>query len=108
MDDDLGIGEALAAVFEFVKEVNAKLAANQVDAKDAGNYLDALKQIDSVLGVMTFETGSLDSDIQRLVDEREAARKRKDFKSADRIRDELKAKGVILEDTPTGIRWKRA
>ena len=108
MDDDLNVSEALAALFDFVKEVNAKLAAGQCDAKDATLYLEALKQSDGVLGVMTFDAGSLDGGIQALVDEREAARKNKDFKESDRIRDELKAKGIVLEDTPAGIRWKRA
>ncbi len=108
MDDDLNISEALAVLFDYVKEVNAKLAQGVVSAADAKLYLGALQDIDAVLGVMTFTTVDLDAGIDALVHEREAARKKKDFKKADAIRDQLKAQGIILEDTPQGIRWKRA
>jgi len=108
MDDDLNVSEALAVLFDFVKEVNGKLADGTVGEADAKIYLDALKDIDGVLGVMSFVPVSLDSEIDALVQQREDARKKKDFKTSDRIRDELKAKGIVLEDTPTGVRWKRA
>ena len=108
MDDDINVSEALAVLFDFVKEVNSAIAADSVSEKDAKLFLQALQEIDQVLGIMTFETKGLDEAIDALVQEREAARRKKDFKKADAIRDELKKKGIILEDTPQGIRWKRA
>jgi len=108
MDDDLNAAQALAALFDFVKDVNTKVAANALSEKDAKNYLDALRDVDEVLGVMSFDERLLDHDVEALIKEREDARKRKDFATSDRIRDELKRKGIVLEDTSAGLRWKRA
>jgi cysteinyl-tRNA synthetase len=108
MDDDLNVSEGLAVLFDFVKEVNGKLGQGDVGLQDAKIYLDALKDIDSVFGVMSFDQKRLDEEIDVLVQKREEARKKRDFKTSDSIRDELKAKGIVLEDTSQGVRWKRA
>ncbi len=105
MDDNLNISEALAAIFEFVKKVN-KLN-DRIGRKNAEDIVGFLKKINSVIGVIEFEKQELSEDIQKKIDEREEARKRKDFGKADEIRDELKKKGIELRDTPEGARWKR-
>lgn len=107
MDDDLQISEALAAVFEMAKEANTMIAKNELGKKGAGNIMQMLKELDSVLGVMNFKEATIDPEIETLIEKRQEARKKKDFGLSDKIRDELKAKGIILEDTKEGIRWKR-
>jgi cysteinyl-tRNA synthetase len=108
MDDDLNISGALGALFEFIREVNKLIMINNLSSDDADCVLKVLRDLDQVLGVLHYEKGALDDHIQSLVDEREEARKNKDFKRADEIRDILKKQGIILEDTPQGVRWKRA
>ena len=103
MDDDLDISVALSVIFDFMKEIN-KLT---LDKKGATAVLALMNMVDSVLGVLRFTKEELDKDIGALVQQREDARKRKDFATADRIRDELKNKSIILEDTPDGVKWKR-
>lgn len=105
MDDDLNISVALAAVFDFMNEVN-KLELSKDEAKRA--YGTMLK-FDSVLGLkLEFKEEKLDAEIDGLVKQREEARKRKDWKTSDEIRDKLKSMGIVLEDTGSGIRWKRS
>lgn len=99
MDDDFETPNAVAAIFEMIKEVN-KIGTG----KEA---YDFLVEIDSVLGVLKKEEGKINEDIENLIEERENARKSRDFRKADNIRDELKSKGIILEDTDKGVRWKR-
>ncbi|MBD3258999.1 cysteine--tRNA ligase, partial [Candidatus Woesearchaeota archaeon] len=103
MDDDLNIAPALGAVFELI------LAANKLDLspKDAELLLEAMHRFDTVLGLLRTEEMVLDDEIQGLIDEREAARKRKDWERADEIRNKLEKAGIILEDTPKGVRWKK-
>lgn len=108
MDDDLNISEALAAIFAFVKDVNKLIADGKVGKKNAKEILDVMKGFDLVIGVLSFEKESLDSEIEALIEKREEARKSKDFSTADKIRDGLKEKGIVLEDTKEGVRWKRA
>ncbi|MBR9691967.1 cysteine--tRNA ligase [Candidatus Woesearchaeota archaeon] len=105
MDNDMEISEALAAVFEFVRSVN-KL---KLSAKDADKVKKLMLELDSVLGLelSEVEKEELSEDIDELVKKREKARAKKDWATADSIRDELKEKGIILEDTPQGIRWKK-
>jgi len=105
MDDDFEISKALASIFELVKEGNKLLS--DLSKKGAEEILDLLKDLNQVLDVFNFETEDLDSNIQKLFDEREKARSEKAFALADKIRDELKSKGIILEDTPEGVRWKK-
>jgi len=107
LDDDLNISGAWGAVFEWVRDTNRKLADNTLDAAAAAAALAAWDRLDSVLGVGTPKGLEVPAEITALVEARQAARKAKDFKRADAIRDELKAKGWVIEDTPKGARAKR-
>ncbi|MBU0536800.1 MAG: cysteine--tRNA ligase [Nanoarchaeota archaeon] len=106
MDNDLNMPDALGAVFEFVKEINKLMAEKKVSRKDAEDIEGFMLKLDNVLGVLSQEE-DVAKEIQELADKREQARKDKDFKTADSIRDELKEKGYILEDTPKGPRVKK-
>ena len=108
MDDDLNTPAALAALFSFVKQVNSMIDAGSLGKEGAGRALDALNRANTVLGVMTFTKEELPSRLADLIAQRESARKKKDFAESDRIRKELLSEGIIVEDTPSGTRWKRA
>ncbi len=108
MDDDFNTADAISAIFELVKFVNTN--ANSVSSKE---FLQALKNeivaLSDICGLIVEKKEEmLDSDIENLIAERQAARKAKDFKRADEIRAELLEKGIILEDTREGVKWKRA
>jgi cysteinyl-tRNA synthetase len=107
LDEDLNIAGAWGAVFEWVSETNRQLAANTVDASNAAAALAAWEKVDSVLGVGTQTDTAVPAEITALVQARQDARKAKDFKRADAIRDELKAKGWVIDDTPKGPKAKR-
>jgi cysteinyl-tRNA synthetase len=108
MDDDLNTSIALAAVHNMTREVNTALARKRVKEENKRELLELLARIDSVLNVLGEETKEiLDSEIQALLDERQEARHRRDFRRGDEIRDELANRGIILEDTKDGVRWKR-
>lgn len=108
LEGDLNTAEALSAVFELVRDTNIDLEGRKLSAEDARVTRSFLREADKVLGVLPpVEEGSLDAEIQARIDARQAARKRRDFKAADAIRDELLAQGIVLEDTPHGVRWKR-
>jgi cysteinyl-tRNA synthetase len=107
LDDDLNISGAWGAIFEWVRDTNRKLAENAMDPAAAAAALATWERLDSVLGVGAPKEVEVPADILALVEARQAARKAKDFKRADAIRDELKAKGWVIEDTPKGARAKR-
>ena len=110
MDDDLNTAEALAAVFEFVRDANSAMDAGEFRAADAGPALDLLARFDAVFDVLKPAAGAsdmADEEIDRLIGERTAAKKARDFARADQIRGRLLAGGVVLEDTKAGVRWKR-
>lgn len=108
MDDDFNTADAIAAVFDLVKYCNTT-AGEDSSAAYAKGLLEVLEKLCNVLGLIVVkETEMLDEDIEALIEERQAARKAKDFARADEIRDELAARGIILEDTREGVKWKRA
>ena len=108
MDDDLNTSVALAAVHDLTREVNTALARGDVREEDKRAVIAVLDRIDSVLNVFGDSAPQmLDDEIQKLIDARQEARHRRDFHRADEIRDELAERGIILEDTKDGVRWKR-
>ena len=108
MDDDLNTPEALASIFTFVKRTNVRIDAGDLGADGAASILGALRKVNSVLGVLSFEAEALPSDLAALIASRDVARRRHDYAESDRIRDLLLARGVVVEDTPSGTKWKRA
>ena len=107
LDDDLNISPSLAAVFDFVREINALVADSGLSQADQESVLDALRRFDSVLGVIYTGDEIIDEDIEKLIEKRIEARRGKDFALADKIRADLLERGIILEDTSTGTKWKR-
>jgi cysteinyl-tRNA synthetase len=108
MDDDLNTAVALAAIHNLVREINIILAKDSLLADDQAAVLDAVRRFDDVLGIFgAEEMEMLDADIESLINERQEARRNRDFARSDEIRDLLASKGIILEDTKDGLRWKR-
>ena len=108
MEDDFNTADAVAAVFDLVKFCN--MNTDEKSSKEyLGKLLDVLVKLTDVLGILVDkEEELLAEDIEKLIEERQAARKAKDFARADAIRAELLAKGIILEDTREGVKWKKA
>jgi cysteinyl-tRNA synthetase len=108
MDDDLNTSVALAAIHELKTEVNKALDGCTLREDDRTEVLALVERFNSVLNIFPEEEAALlDEDIQRLIDERQQARHRRDFARADEIRDQLASLGITLEDTRDGVRWKR-
>jgi cysteinyl-tRNA synthetase len=107
LEDDLNISAAWGAVFDWVREMNRRLAKNSLSATEAVTTLKAWDKIDSVLGIGAKSEMETPAEILALLEARQAARKAKDFKKSDAIRDELKAKGWTIEDTPKGPKLKK-
>ena len=108
MDDDLNTSVALAAVHELTREVNTALARRVLREDNRCEIIAAIERIDSVLNVIGRpQREMLDEEIQKLIDERQEARHRRDFARADEIRNQLAGRGIVLEDTKDGVRWKR-
>jgi cysteinyl-tRNA synthetase len=107
LEDDLNISAAWGAVFDWVRETNRRLAENSLDAAAAASALATWTRMDSVLGVGVPPDVAVPPEIESLLQARQAARQAKDFKRADALRAELKAKGWVIEDTPKGARVKR-
>ena len=110
MEDDLNTGEALGAVFELVRDINTNVN-DGVQSKALVEYaINVFDELMNVLGLLynRNSASSLDDEIEALIAARNEARKNKNWAEADRIRDELKAQGIVLEDTPQGVKWHRA
>jgi len=110
MDDDLNTADAISAIFDIVASANKTLLKEGGNARSILNEtLDAIAEIGAVLGLFEKkEESSLDAEIEALIEKRNEARRNKDFAEADRIRDELKARNIILKDTPMGVTWSYA
>jgi cysteinyl-tRNA synthetase len=108
MDDDLNIGTAVAALFDFVREVNNLLDGNMLSKKEAKKVYELMVGFDKVLGVIgeVRKGEKLPKEAEELISKREDARKAKDWETADKIRNQLKAMGITIEDTPQGVRWR--
>src|SRR5438552_3200349 len=108
MDDDLNTSVALAAIHELTREVNTVLARRSLLEENKREVIAAVRRFDSVLNVFGDpQPQILDAEIQELINERQEARHRRDFDRGDEIRDQLADRGIILEDTKDGVRWKR-
>ena len=108
MDDDLNISLGLAAIFDLVREVNRLLADGKLSRANAQAVTTAMGEFDRVLGLLQVEEAGVDAEAERLLQERERARKRRDFATADQLRAQIAALGYVVEDTPRGPRVKRA
>ncbi|MCP4567064.1 MAG: cysteine--tRNA ligase [FCB group bacterium] len=107
MDDDLNISEALGVVFDYIRDINRLKAESRLSRAEAVRALDLINRFDSVLGLQIGEEETIDAGIEGMIEARIEARKNKNWAESDRIRDELLAQGIILEDTPSGTKWKR-
>ena len=108
MEDDLNTADALASIFVLVRDINSTIASGAKKATLEA-CADMFDQLTGVLGlVYNRKEEVLDSEIEELIEKRTEARKAKDFKTADEIRDKLKEMGIILEDTPQGVKWSRS
>ena len=108
MEDDLNTADALAAIFSLVRDINTAIQGGAYKAAIEA-FAEVFDELTGVLGlVYNRNTDDLDSEIEALIEKRTAARKAKDFKTADEIRDKLREMGIILEDTPQGVKWTRA
>jgi cysteinyl-tRNA synthetase len=108
MDDDLNTSVALAVIHNLTRVVNTALARKKMQEENKVELVELLKRFDTVLNIFGDDQREmLDSEIQNLIDERQEARRRRDFARGDEIRDELAGRGIILEDTKDGVRWKR-
>ena len=101
------MSEGLAAVFDLVRELNRRVEARSLSTGDAGPALATLRDIDQVLGVLPDESEGLDDESARLLAERAAARAARDWAGSDRLRDALAERGIAVEDTRDGQRWRR-
>jgi cysteinyl-tRNA synthetase len=108
LDDDLNISPALAALFDLVRELNRRIDGRMLSTADAARAIGFVRDLDRVLGIAPVEAAVLEPDLQRLLDERAGARAARDWAGSDRLRVALAARGVLVEDTRDGQRWRRA
>ena len=110
MEDDLNTADAIGSVFELVRDINTNVNEGVQSKALVTAAIEALDELTGVLGLLYSrqKKDDLDSEIEALIEQRTAARKAKNWAEADRIRDELKARGIVLEDTPQGVKWHKA
>jgi cysteinyl-tRNA synthetase len=107
LDDDLNVSAALAVLFDLVRDLNRRIDGRSLSTADAATALESLRSLDQVLGVLPDPDDELDAETRGLLDEREAARAGRDWAASDRLRDELADRGIAVEDTRDGQRWRR-
>jgi cysteinyl-tRNA synthetase len=107
MDDDLNISGALSKVFEFIKEINKLIDEGNINKINADKYIETLKKIDSVLGIMNFEVENIPDNIIQLAEDRLKARFEKNWAESDKLRDEINSKGYQILDEKTTYRLKK-
>ncbi|MFA4820388.1 MAG: cysteine--tRNA ligase [Candidatus Aenigmatarchaeota archaeon] len=107
INDDLDMPDALSAIFKLMKAVNREIDAGKADKKMLKAVHGFFDEINSILDVIQDQTVVLTAEEKKLLELREAFRKHRDFKAADEIRSQLKTKGIVLEDTPDGVRWRK-
>jgi cysteinyl-tRNA synthetase len=106
MEDDINTADAIASLFELIKFTNSNFS--EKTSKSVIQYAyDNLIKLSKILGILNKENEILEDEILELIEKRTQARKNKDYQLADKIRDQLKEMGIILEDTPEGVKWKR-
>jgi len=107
MDNDLNIPGALSAIFDFLREINRLMDTSSVSKLNANEIYNTMIRLDTVLGLLKTDEEKISEELKDLIDRREEARRSKDWKKSDQIRDELLEKGIILEDTLEGVKWKK-
>jgi cysteinyl-tRNA synthetase len=108
LDDDLNVSPALAALFDLVRELNRRIDARQLSTDDAGRAMSFIRDLDRVLAIAPEQDEDLGPELQELLDKRAANRTARDWAGSDRLRAELAERGVLVEDTRDGQRWRRA
>jgi cysteinyl-tRNA synthetase len=107
MDDDFNTADGLAVIFDMIRDINTNITSDN-SQKIILKSIETIRDLGSSLGILQRNTReNLDDEIQKLIDERQKARKDKNFARADEIRNTLKEMGIVLEDTPAGVKWKR-
>ncbi len=106
MDDDLNTADAIAAIFDLVRDINTSIDINSPKLMIEFAY-ELYMELAEVLGILEKDQENLDDEIEKLIEDRQTARKERNWALSDKIRDDLKAKGIILEDTPEGVKWKK-
>jgi cysteinyl-tRNA synthetase len=108
LDDDLNISPALASVFDLIRELNRRIDGRTLSTADAGRAIEFIRDLDRVLAIAPAAEEALDPEVQKLLDERSAARTNKEWAASDRLRTALADRGILVEDTRDGQRWRRA